>query len=139
MFKGTLGYILGIVFTGSILAFVVSILLDVLLYVAVFSVVLLPLWGALRHHKNWMHEGIGLKKWLSTFRKVSKWGKPRLTFYLIAIVVVGFSYGQITAILGYVTGGMIFMLIAWESVRYVLLKSKKVKIISFAVALKNVW
>lgn len=139
MSKDTLGYILGIAFLSSILAFIVSILLDVLLFVAVFSVVLLPLWGAFRQHKNWTHETSGLRKWLSIFRKVSKWGKPRLTFYLIAIVVVGFSHGQITAILGYVTGGMIFMKIAWESVRYVLLKSKKVKIISFAVALKSVW
>lgn len=139
MFKGTLGSILGIVFIGSILAFIVSILLDILLYIAVFSVVLLPLWGAFRQHKNWTHETSGLRKWLSVFRKVFKRGKPRLTFYLNAIVVVGFSYGQITAILGYVTGGIISMLIAWESVRYVLLKGKKVEIVSFAVALKSVW
>ncbi|MNW32982.1 hypothetical protein D3C74_99350 [compost metagenome] len=139
MFKGTLGYILGIVFTGSILAFVVSILLDVLLYVAVLSVVLLPLWGALRHHKNWMHEGIGLKKWLSTFRKVFKFGKPRFTFYLITSVVVGFTCGQIAVTAGFVICGTLLMLVLWESARYVLSKVKKVEIISFAVALKSVW
>ncbi|MGP3783678.1 hypothetical protein [Paenibacillus sp. 1A_MP2] len=104
MIKNTLGYILGIAFLSSILAFIVSILIDVLLYVTVYSVVLLPLWGAFRQHKNWTNETSGLRKWLSVFRKVFKRGKPRLTFYLIAIVVVGFSYGQITAILGYVAG-----------------------------------
>lgn len=139
MIKGTLGYILVIAFMGSILAFAVSMLLNVLLYVAVYVVILLPFWGALRHSKNWTHEGVGLRKWLRVIMKVFKMGKPRLTFYLIASIVVGLSYEQIAVTAGYVVCGILLMLVLWESARYVLLKSKKVEIVSFAVALKSVW
>ncbi|WDM21269.1 hypothetical protein [Paenibacillus polymyxa] len=139
MIKGTLGYILGIAFMGSILAFAVSMLLDVLLYIAVCIVILLPLWGALRHRKNWTREGIGLRKWLSALVKVFKFGKPRLTFYLLLIIVIGFTYEQIVATAIYAVGMMLLMLILWESVRYVLNKVRKVEIISFAVAFKSAW
>ncbi|MBT2282196.1 hypothetical protein J7E78_01340 [Paenibacillus polymyxa] len=139
MIKGTLGYILGIAFIGSTLAFALSMLLDVLLYAAVCVVILLPIWGSLRHSKNWTHEGVGLRKWLRVIMKVFKMGKPRLTFYLIASIVVGLSYEQIAVTAGYVVCGILLMLVLWESSRYALSKVKKVEIISFSNAMKSVW
>lgn len=140
MIKNTLGYILGIAFIGSTLAFALSMLLDAsLLYVAVCVVILLPIWGSLRHIKNWTHEGVGLRKWLRVIMKVFKMGKLRLTFYLIASIVVGLSYEHIAVTAGFVICGILLILVLWESARYVLSKVKKVEIISFAVALKSVW
>lgn len=139
MIKGTLGYILGIAFMGSTLAFTLSMLLDVLLYVAVCVVILLPIWGSLRRSSNWTHERVGLRKWLSAFVKVFRVGKPRLTFYFLVVIVIGFTYEQIVATAIYAVGGMLLMLILWESVRYVLNKVRKVEMISFVNAMKSTW
>lgn len=131
MIKNTLGYILVIAFMGSILAFAVSMLLNTLLYVAVCVVILLPLWGAFRHSKNWTHEGVGLRKWLRVIMKVFKMGKPRLTFYLIASIIVGLSYEQIAVTAGYVVCGILLMLVLWESARYALSKIKRSRLFHF--------
>lgn len=139
MIRSTLGYIVGIALIGSILAFAASMLINVLLYVAVVAVVLLPFWGAYRRRKNWTHEYLGLKKWLSEFRKVFKFGKPRLTFYLIMSIIIGFTYEQIALSTVYVVGGLISTLIVWESVRFVALKTRKVEMLSFASAIRSAW
>lgn len=139
MVRNTVGYILGIALIGSILAFAVSMLLNVLLYVAVGFVILLPLWGAYRRRKNWTHDELGLKRWLSGFRKVFIFGKPSLTFYLVLSIVIGFTYEQIIVTAVYVVEGLIFMLVSWESVRYVVMKIRKVEVLSFADALKSIW
>lgn len=143
MIRNTVGYILGIALFGSILAFVVSMLLNVLPYVAVGFIVLLPFWGAFRRQKNWTHEYLGVKKWMSSFMKVFKFGKPSLTFYLILGVAIGFTYQQIGMMIavtaGYVVGGLISTYVAWEIVRLAILKVKKVEMLSFADAMKSTW
>lgn len=143
MIKGTLGYILGIAFFGTILAFGISMLLKVLPFVAVGVVVLLPFWGALRRSKNWTHEYLGVRKWLSAFMKVFKFGKPSLTFYLIMGIAIGFTYEQIGLMIavtaGYIVGGLVFTLVAWETVRFMFYQVKKVQILSFSDAMKSTW
>lgn len=139
MVRNTIGYIAGIALIGSILAFAMSILINVLLYVAVVAVVLLPFWGAYRRRKNWTHEWLGLRRWLSGFRKVFRFGKPSLTLFLIVSIVIGFTYKQIAVTALYVVGGLVFTLITWESVRYVALKVKRIEMVSFSDALKSTW
>lgn len=139
MIRNTVGYVAGILLFGSILAFAVWMLLSILSFTAVVAVVFLPFWGAYRRRKNWMYESLGLRRWLGGFRKVFKFGKPRLTFYLILSVVIGFTYEQIALTTVYMVGGLISTLIVWESVRFVALKTRKVEMLSFASAMKSTW
>ncbi|MBP1309290.1 hypothetical protein JOD82_002310 [Paenibacillus sp. 1182] len=141
MIKKAILYIIGILVLGTVVSVGMSLLLSSLPFLIVTLICVAPFYGAIRRHKEWNNEALGMKAWLAWFMKVFKFGKPSLTFYLILGLAVYFVHEEIAFMLletiMYAVGGAAVVFIVWESVRVVL--SKKMDIPSFSQAIKGVW
>ncbi|WPS85351.1 hypothetical protein SMD22_01605 (plasmid) [Brevibacillus halotolerans] len=141
MVKNAIFYVIGLFILGAFVAYGVSLALEALPYLVVAFICVTPFYGAIRRHKQWNNEVLGLKSWAKYFMNVFRFGKPSLSFYLILGIAIYFVHGEIALTLlktiSFAVGGAAIVFISWESIRVVLLKNKNVHIPTFLDAVKG--
>lgn len=140
MLKNFFYYVLGLFIVGAFIAYLTSFVLSYLPYILTLFLLLIPIYGVIRHRKNWTQEYLGVKSWLKAFWSIFRFGRSSVSFYLVLGIVIGFLHKEIInmviqAALVSILGIVIFMFV-WEVVRR-LVYQRGIQMESFAEAFKK--
>lgn len=138
-------YVVGVLVLGFVVSTITVAVLSFLPWIAAFVVVIMPIYGYWRIHKNWkegnLENSIG-KRWSKKIRKSFSLRRS-WNFYLILGIAVGFAFDEIielmvtTLIVIIVT--LLGMNFLWEFIRWILKKQKGIVIPSYIESCKYFW
>lgn len=140
MLKNFFYYVLGLFIVGAFIAYLTSFVLSYLPYILTLFLLLIPIYGVIRHRKNWTQEYLGVKSWIKAFWSIFRFGRSSVSFYLVLGIVVGFLHEEIISLviqtaLTCILSIVVFMLV-WEVVRR-LVYQRGIQMESFAEAFKK--
>lgn len=140
MLKNLFYYVLGLFIVGAFIAYLTSFVLSYLPYVLTLFLLLTPIYGVVRHRRNWTQEYLGVKSWLKAFWSIFRFGRSSVSFYLVLGIVIGFLHEEIvqlvikTALAGILS--IVTFMLVWEGARR-LAYQRGIQMVSFAEAFKK--
>lgn len=140
MLKNFFYYVVGLFIVGAFIAYLTSFVLSYLPYVTTLFLLLLPVYGVIRHRKNWTQEYWGGQKLVKSILEHIRFGGSSVSFYLMLGIVIGFLREEIISLvvqtaLTCILSIVVFML-AWEVARR-LAYQRGIQMESFAEAIKK--